>query len=302
MTHPLPCSRPRALLALWIALGLPLASAQQTNRSSTVRSSSSSSFSGSSGGAFAFGGGGVIDAEELMRQVQQAAEQALEGAPLGMSSGAVGGAMPAPANPAPLLVHVRPLGASAQEHWQEDLAVLDRLLQEELAKLEGRSAGQALGVRLRFSTRTGVSPQWIEDFGVLLQGEVRFPLAASPDRGRTSANPAPTTSAWERARVEVRSANGVQVTTHTQFSGKEEPFDPQRLATLDRAITAVLSEARNLRELKPGEFVTVTLGGHDDARAPRRVTYKVSQAEIARLAAGTLSEEQFHLKIMKTNR
>lgn len=289
--------RSLALIALLLPLLTP-GRAQSGGASSSSSLSISGSSAGSSGSsASGFAVAGAADAEQLLEEVHRSAMAMME------QSRAQAGFGAPPAPPAPVLVATRPLDAAGRAEWTEDLAVLDKLLQDALARASGRTGGQALGVRLTLTGRPAAAPMYIEDLGVLLQGEVRFPLAPSP-----AGNAAPPAgSAWDRARHEVRgsttrSAAGGSVTESFSFSsgGPREAFDAARVKQLGTAIEDVLAEARHLRRLAPGQSVTVTLAGRDAAGEPARATFRATQADLAALAAGKLAPAEFKARVARS--
>ena len=148
---------------------------------------------------------------------------------------------------------------------------------------------------------------YVEDHGAVFSYDVNFPLAAA-GTGATRKETRQTDSKWERARSEVRSSvvtvvNGVTNVQelHKTSDGSEPPaeFDAAKVDALVNSMIEVLSEARNMRHLKESEFVIVTVGGTDDAGKPVRLTLKASKGDIAKLADGKLTPEEFKKKVAR---
>jgi hypothetical protein len=84
-------------------------------------------------------------------------------------------------------------------------------------------------------------------------------------------------------------------------SGSPAPaaYDGAKVEALAEGLIALLPEAKNFRRLKDTEFVTVTLGGSDDAGQPVRFTLKAAKRDIDALSSGKISPEEFRKKVAR---
>ena len=300
------------------------------------RNSGTASFSASGGGAQVDPATGLPAAgspEDIMRRVNEEMRRAVEenlGNPRQMQeaieratrrmqdafSGASGGGV-ATSGPAVgrswSYAHSDPLGAARSEpavittsimtpgirgEWVEDLNVMDKLLRDELNRVEGDTARQALGIRLMFSGIESQPPMYLDGYGALFSYSTDIALAAAgskPEKNDGSS----TSSAWDSARR--------QLDPGTYSNGQEwmrrfrrTEFDAARLEALTDAVVTILREAKNIRHLREDECVTVTITGRDDAGEPIRLTLKVTKQDIVKFANEKMTPEEFKQKVARS--
>jgi hypothetical protein len=238
----------------------------------------------------------LISPETMFKEVEAAARQAMEQM---MSSGFPGGGgsrnnlilQSTRSHTQPALLTTRALDEQTRAQWQEDLRVMDKLLRDEVNRVEGDSR-QAMGIRLLLVDRAHAAPMWVDGFGVIFDYDINLPLAGATGRSSTSTNESKTGSAWERARQSIESG-----TTTNRPARPKRPtgrtFEPATVEALVDALAAMLGEAKNMRHLKSDESVLVTVSGSDETGTPARLTLKASRRDIDRLASGKLSPADF---------
>ena len=211
----------------------------------------------------------------------------------------------------PALIGSQPMEPAARLEWKEDLRVMDKLLRDEVKKANGgRPPRQAMGVSLGLSLQPqteSAPPAYLEDYGALFSYEASFPLMPAPQTAKPASPQRQTSTAWERARRELRSrtvtvSNGVTNVYEYQTTSDDSPatdFNTNQVHALVNGLLVMLDEAKNIRRLKDREWVTVTVAGADEAGQPARLTLKVSQADLAKRAAGTLSAEELRKKVSR---
>lgn len=144
---------------------------------------------------------------------------------------------------------------------EEDLAVMSRIL-EKTAGAKADGPATAAGIEIFSLNRPG-SPRafYLEGYGAMFVLNVKYPLVAPPkkdDQSRTNE----TNSEWEKAREEVYGRRGAieDIVKFNTAAGEE--FDSQRVENLKAQLIDDLANAKNIRNLKGDDYVTVVvLGG-----------------------------------------
>ncbi len=264
----------------------------------------------------AMGGSGA--AKDAMKQAAQQLQSALAGAQGQRPTRAPGGGGSARATsggrfwgasaPEPAIITTAPIDSTARTEWIEDLKVMNKLLRDEVERVEGGSPRHAMGIRVLLSGDDAGQPMYLDGHGALFNLGTDVALAASGKKSEPKEE-RKTSSAWDNARKQVNSTSysndNVRIwiqSAQNAFSNFDKPareFDAARLDELTDAVTAILGEAKNIRQLKKGESVTVSLSGHNDAGDPVRYTFKVKKEDIDALAAGKLNSAEFKKKIAK---
>lgn len=162
--------------------------------------------------------------------------------------------------------------AKARTSMEEDLNVMMRIL-EKAAGGKDESRPTAGGIEL-FSFGKSSSPRvfYIEGHGAMFVLNVRHPLLPPPPKDDSARTNEQTNTEWEKAREEVYGRR----TRFEEFkfnNGPGEEFDSQRVDDLKQQLIDDLVNAKNIRGLKPDDFVTVVvLGGGTRGSVVRRET------------------------------
>ncbi len=260
--------------------------------------------------------GAVKDALDKARQQMQSAlsgggsHGAVHVGPGGKGSARAfggGGLLGAP-NPEPAIITTAPLDAAVRAEWQEDLKVMDKLLRDEINRVDGDSPRHAMGIRVFLSNRSAEQPMYLDGCGAVFSYDTDIALAASGKKTEPKQEKK-TTSAWDNAKRQVTSSSysndNVQVWVHSSQSGfsnldkQPREFDAAKLDELSEAVIGMLVEARNIRHLKTGESVIVTISGSNDAGEPARFTFKARKEDIDLFAGGKINLEEFKKKVAR---
>lgn len=222
----------------------------------------------------------------------------------------------------PAVVVTEKLPAKVRGEWEEDLAVMDKLVAEAIHSAGGAGSSQAMGIFVRPDQEHG--PLYIEGSGVVVMGAVRWPLMGSA-KAPGGGQPAAPASAWDAAKQQLSTGADAQ-TVEARLLAKREaemrymqgasagatlradrvtyqpaempaPFSEERVALLRKGIVAALLEAKHFRHLKPEEFVTVTVSGENDVGQAVRWTLRAQKADIDAAGAGSITVEQFAGKV-----
>jgi hypothetical protein len=103
---------------------------------------------------------------------------------------------------------------------------------------------------------------YIDGYGPMFVLNVRYPLLAPPSRDEQSRTNEPTNSEWDRAREEVYGRGKGPDALRLNGGGGGEEFDESRVDNLKTQLIEALLNARNIRNLKADDNVTVVvLGG-----------------------------------------
>ena len=196
----------------------------------------------------------------------------------------------------PVLLVTEPISKEVETEMKEDLVVMDKLLGDEVVRAGGGAvAPHAMGIKLMSLAAT--EPTYIEGLGAVFHYRVNMPLAGQ-EGGNGQTRPAGPPSAWDRAKRElaIRSTDGKSVKT---WSAKIElaPYDPSRVEELRQMIVKTLPEAKNIRHLKDGDVIIVTIAGTDDAAQPVRMTLKAKKSDIDQAATGAISADEFAQRV-----
>jgi len=248
---------------------------------------------------------------ERMRQILQQTRSApapVIRAPLPPHFPSVLGRSGAPEQP--VLILSEPMAQATRTDWVEDLRVMDKLLRDEVSKANGHSPRQAMGVNLWWDGQpqtTSPRPTYLEDYGALFSYDVSFPLMAAPQAAKAASAQRQTSTAWDRARHEVRSksvsvVNGITNSYEFHTSSDDAPpaeCKAEQVEAFVNSLLEMLDEAKNIRHLKDREWVTVTVAGTDEAGQPARLTLKVSKSDLAKRAEGKLTAEELCKKVSR---
>ncbi len=211
----------------------------------------------------------------------------------------------------------------------EDLTVMMRIL-EKAAGTKADGPPTASGIAL-FSFGQVNSPRafYLDGYGAMFLLSVRYPLLAPPRRDDSDRTNDASNSEWEKAKEEVYGRRAPF--DDIKFKGAQgEEFNSQRVENLKTQIIDDLMNAKNIRHLKPEDFVTVVVigsgpggsvrrweshtpagkrkvavmaaggNGEDstpDAGAQSTMTLRAKKSDIDAFAKGQLSAEEFHKKV-----
>jgi hypothetical protein len=158
----------------------------------------------------------------------------------------------------PVIVGRDPKNASA---LSEDLTVMTRIL-EKAAGAKADGPPTASGIAL-FSFSQPNSPRafYLDGYGAMFVLNVRFPLLAPDKRDDGGQTNDISNSEWEKAKDEVYGRRGALDDVRVKTAPSEE-FNAQRVENLKEQIVSDLVNAKNIRNLRPDDYVTVVvLGG-----------------------------------------
>ncbi len=207
----------------------------------------------------------------------------------------------------PVLLVTAPMDDKIRGEWKEDLAIMNKLLENAVRSSGDGAVGQAMGITLQTTGR--VAPIYMEDCGLIFRMSVNIPLAAS-GKYPTTKTSAPTTkpSAWELTKRQLSGRNDYVPDGDWQMydlqgrtgASPRPTFDQDKIDALIATLVAQLPEATHFRHLGAGEWVFVSISGSDDAGTPKRLTLKVNKSDIDDAATGKIKQDEFKHRVARS--
>jgi|GEM_PF-1271498 len=229
---------------------------------------------------------------------------------------------------APLIIWTTAPDAKAQTQLSEDLTVMRHLLEKSMddnASSEARRY-KAMGIDVFMpSSGPSVRSLYLQGVGALFILNVNYPLVA-PEKPADTPKSTGSSSEWEKAKREVY---GQLEEMNDDPPG--EAFDGDKVTKLQERIIEALKNGSNIRSLKSGESVTVTINGGSnvngvgrkvvvgsktivngkevkqsrvvDGGVPNRtmLVVSVSKADLDALSGGKIKEDEFRKKVTLTS-
>lgn len=157
----------------------------------------------------------------------------------------------------PVLVEFSATDEKTLAALSEDLSVMGRIFERTLERGLKDDPPEVMGVPMVFTgSGRSVRAMHVEGFGALFMIKVDFPVLGPPKaEAPAKKTEPPADTEWNRTRDEL-------------FGGPEEgeagsptPFKPEQVEALKKELLTSLKEAANIRNLRPEDYVTVTVFG-----------------------------------------
>jgi uncharacterized membrane protein YgcG len=164
--------------------------------------------------------------------------------------------------PAPVgaqVVRTSELAPEETESLQEDLSVMNHIIDRAVAESVGAASAGRTVMGIEYFPPGGQNQRtlYIEGYGALFFVNVNFPLLGPQEKANEAGAPAPADSAWEQAKQELYGRESDLAPAQPSV----ENYSQQKVASLTRALAKALRNARNIRNLKPDEVLTVCITG-----------------------------------------
>lgn len=229
----------------------------------------------------------------------------------------------------PLVIRGAEMDSNTVANVQEDLAVMSRILNKALEREVGREGrDSAMGIVL--SALPGARrPQsiYLEGYGALFLLSVKFPLVAAPAKEEEKPEKA-VDSTWEQTKREMygNRAPNVKVWNVPSIDASAE-YNSEQVEGLKKELIEAMKNASNIRDVKPTEWITVSVIGNrpggrnqvkhvvtgqkgrtaraeayvsDSGRSASRestLTLRAKKTDIDAYAKGSLDAEQFKKRV-----
>jgi len=171
----------------------------------------------------------------------------------------------------PLVIQFSSTNQTAVQEWEEDLAVMTRLLEESVQRAANEDlADIKMGIQMLVTASRSVRPLYLEGFGALFMVKVNFPVMAPTkvDEEKTER----TETEWEKARQELYGRRQASWMGGTVEAGVD--YDAEQVDTLKKELIESLKNATNFRHLKPEEYVSITVFGSPNSGSKAKTTSK----------------------------
>lgn len=159
-------------------------------------------------------------------------------------------ASPPPSSLPPLVIQFAPADTEFVSAMEEDLAIMTRIFEKSLGRLQETPAISKLGIQLMVTRAS-----YMDGFGALFMIMVNFPVieTTSTVENKPAATPG---SEWEQAARDLALAGSVN-----GFIEGAPQYDPTLDSGLKKSLIKSLDNAAHIRGLKPDEFVAITIFG-----------------------------------------
>ena len=158
----------------------------------------------------------------------------------------------------PVVIQFGSKKPEAIANMEDHLAIMTHIIDGALERLGDDVPDEKMGVKLYYTSGgKSVRALYLENFGPLFMVKVNFPVHA-PAVAEAKPAEEPDDSEWNRAR---RSVLGFPEDTRWAGSSGGVPYEAERVEALKKQLVAALKNASNMKEVKPEEYVTVTVFG-----------------------------------------
>ncbi|MDH4240735.1 MAG: hypothetical protein OEW48_14340 [Phycisphaerae bacterium] len=110
---------------------------------------------------------------------------------------------------------------------------------------------------------------YLQGYGTLFLLEVDFPFSPPPKSAVKEEQPEETDSVWQQAKEEIFSP-----TQFTRVQPSEDKYDAEKVKELKSRLVKALKHTANIRNIKPEEWIILTVHGADQ-KAGGIVTYEI---------------------------
>jgi hypothetical protein len=158
----------------------------------------------------------------------------------------------------PVVIQFGSKGPEAIATMEDDLAVMTHIIDGALDRMGDDVPDEKMGIKLYYTSGgKSVRALYLENFGPLFMVKVNFPVHA-PTVTEAKVPDEPDDSEWNRAR---RDLFGFPEDTRWTGSSGGVPYEAERVEALKKQLVAALTNASNMKGVRPEEHVTVTVFG-----------------------------------------
>lgn len=187
----------------------------------------------------------------------------------------------------PLVIQFSSTNPAVVQEWEEDLSVMTHIIEEGLQRAADEDlADIKMGIRMMVTGNRSVRPLYLEGFGALFMIKVNFPVVPP---SRTDEEKAQRTeSEWDKAKQEVYSRRQASWMAGNVESGAD--YDENQVDTLKKELIESLKNASNFRNLKPDEYVSITVFGSPNSGAKVKGTSRRKKSDAGEVLAKEMKD------------
>ena len=194
----------------------------------------------------------------------------------------------------PVVIQFSPGASNLLELRVEDLTVMTRLFEKALdGGLGEEEPTVKVGVRMLLTgSSRSVRALYVEGLGPLFMIKVNFPLVA-PATEEAPPRPA-ARSEWDKARAEVKGIDPARDDAWAVIGSSRAEYNQELVEALTQTLLAALKQATHIRELKPDEFIAVSVfGPATRSGAGTVLTLRAKKSDVDAFAKGDLDLPAF---------
>jgi hypothetical protein len=124
---------------------------------------------------------------------------------------------------------------------------------------------------------------YIQGYGTLFLLEVDFPFSPPPKSTTKQEQPEETDSVWQQAKQEIFSP-----TQFTKIQPSEDKYDEEKVRELKSRLVKALKHAANIRNIKPEEWIILTVNGAAQ-KGSGTVMYKIHRQGTSKAISSNIS-------------
>jgi hypothetical protein len=184
--------------------------------------------------------------------------------------------------------------SNALEQKLEDLTVMTRLIEKALeGALGDEETTVKMGVRMLLTASSrSVRTMYVEGLGPLFMIKVDFPLV--PPAAGEEKPPSTARSEWDKARAEVKGTEPAGDDPWGVNGSSRVPYNQELVEALTQTVLGALKQAAHIRDLKPDEYIAVSVfGPATTAGAGTVLTLRAKKSDVDAFAKGDLNLEGF---------
>jgi hypothetical protein len=197
----------------------------------------------------------------------------------------------------PLVMQFTPTDGNFVTGMEEDLAIMSRVFEKALGQLREASSMSKLGIQMML---TGAGPSirasYLEGFGTLFMMKVNFPVVemSAAVENKTAAAPG---SDWEQAKRDLAGGGA-----RSEYLIDANPqYDPNLVSNLTKSLIKTLNNAAHIRQLKPDDFIAVTVFGSPASTALAQLRMTAARDNEAKDSLGAVAGATPSLHITAKN-
>jgi hypothetical protein len=150
----------------------------------------------------------------------------------------------------------------ANSRMEEDLAIMTKLIEEDLRKGVGEGGvDKALGIDLVYTGSRSVRAMYMEGFGALFMIKVNFPVYSPETTKETNESVPSTVSEWERAKRELYGQTSDRWSESGTISSRAK-YSATQVEALKKLLMQTMKRTANIRDMRPDEWISFSVFGH----------------------------------------